>query len=78
MKEDTYPLPVLSNEWGPALTERSRWILFMCCHECLGSASSFLHFRLAKGKILAHAGETAPVRELVRLPGPCAPPEGWC
>jgi hypothetical protein len=29
------------------------------------------------GKILAHVGETAPVREVVRLPGPRAPPEEW-
>ena len=28
-------------------------------------------------KILAHVGETAPVREVVRLPGPRAPPDGW-
>ncbi len=29
------------------------------------------------GKILAHVGEAEPVRELVRLPGPRAPPEEW-
>jgi len=28
-------------------------------------------------KILAHVGETASVREVVRLPGPRAPPDSW-
>jgi hypothetical protein len=29
------------------------------------------------GKILAHLEQAAPVREVVRLPGPRAPPDGW-
>jgi hypothetical protein len=29
------------------------------------------------GKILAHLEQSAPIREVVRLPGPRAPPEGW-
>ena len=28
--------------------------------------------------ILAHLGQATPVREVVRLPGPRAPPDGWC
>ncbi len=31
----------------------------------------------ANRKILAHVGEAEPVREVVRLPGPRAPPDGW-
>jgi len=30
------------------------------------------------GKILAHLEQATPVREVVRLPGPRAPPDGWC
>jgi hypothetical protein len=29
------------------------------------------------GKILAHLEQATPVREVVRLPGPRAPPDGW-
>jgi len=29
------------------------------------------------GKILAQVGEAVPVREVVRLPGPRALPDGW-
>jgi hypothetical protein len=42
-----------------------------------GQALASIEDPVVIGKILAHVGEAAPVREVVRLPGPRAPPDSW-
>jgi len=42
-----------------------------------GQALASIEDPVVIGKILAHLGETAPVREGLRLPAPRAPPDSW-
>jgi len=43
----------------------------------VGQALASIEDPVVVGKIQAHAGEAEPGGKVVRLPGPCAPPDGW-
>ena len=49
------------------------------CQACGGAVKIIASIEdpVVIGKILAHLEQAAPVREVVRLPGPRAPPDGW-
>ena len=49
------------------------------CQACGGAVKIIASIEdpAVTGKILAHVGETAPVREGLRLPASRAPPDGW-
>ena len=49
------------------------------CQACGGAVKIIASIEdpAVTGTILAHVGETAPVREGLRLPASRAPPDGW-
>ncbi len=78
VEEDTPAARRSAMTWAQRL-KRVFGIDIETCQACGGAVKIIASIEdpAVIGKILAHVGEAAPVREVVRLPGPRAPPDEW-
>jgi len=71
-------MPSMAITWAQRLKRVFR-IDVETCHTCGDSVriAASIEDPAVIGKILVHVGEAEPGREVMRLPGPRAPPDGW-